>query len=780
MASLLWLIVASLCTQASNYRLPEAGENATTPVSTVSLLQHQLSGDRKILPAQQNREEEEHEVEHVQLLNNESFWWLMGTLVFLVAIAIVKVEIAQPCEQPVEDVHESQPKQPTGRPGQDPEHSNRPDLAHAAFCIMGLITSMMIWGVAQEFVMTQRYSNSAGQTSLLPSSMFVVFCNRITAIWFSSMLLYMQGRTPSMQSRDWVWPALSNSASSWCQYQSLAYVSFALQTSIKTCKLLPVQLISLLRGKPCNIVDFAEGLVITAACMSFAMGVEVHHGQGPETTSIGVFILLGFLVFDACTPHLQDMAYQANPGVDVIQATLSMSKCSALITFTLFLLGGKSLLMANFLISHPGVILHLVVLSIASTIAQYMINYTLKHHGPVFFTLVITVRQAVSVVVSAMLYNHPFSQLAVVAAVILFGTVASRAVRPFVDHHASAAEWQQRHWNSLQIFGNRVRVGPLLVCTAAIHILYGLYGLTQEFLAYHTFQTEIFAFPVFLVAINHTAGVVFALIALRAQKIPILGTQTWLTALPACSNVIATTCQHTALYGLLFPAQTLMKTLKVLPVMIIGAVMKNRSYSILDYAEAAAINCLVAYFVWGYELASDQSAAGLSMKLGLLLMLGYIFVDSFTSNLEDYVYQKVRLDPGQMLLGMCGISAIIAWTVLLLTGEVFGAASFCMKHPSSIIYVGLLAFCSASGGYACTLTVRLYGPAVFTFVMTSRQILSLFFSVICFQHGMDFHYATCLIVIAVLLLASSLRQVVWQVEAIERKNAGPVGHALQK
>ena len=758
---LLWFVVALLCSDAESYRSIETREGGPFSALTVSLLQRQQYGDHKVLPEEQDRKKGEHDVENLQLLNKQGFWWLMGALVLLVAVAVVRVEVAH---ESVEDVQGAQPEQ-------DANESIPSDLVNAAFCIVGLITCMVIWGVAQEFVMTHKYSDSAGHIGFLPSPMFVVFCNRVFTILFCSLLLYVQGKTPSMECQEWAWPALSNSASSWCQYQSLAYVSFALQTSIKSCKILPVQLISLLRGKPCNAVDFAEGLVITVACISFGMSVEARDGQGPDTTSMGAILLLGFMVFDACTPHLQDRAYEASPGVDVLQATLSMSLCSALVTFTLTLLGGQFLSMVNFMLSNPIVVLHLVVLSLASTITQYMINYTVKSHGPVFFTLVITVRQAISVVVSAKLYNHHFSNLAVVAVIILFGTVASRAVRPFVDSHTEMAERQEVHWNSSRMFGSWSRVGSLLGCIIAIHILYGLYGLTQEFLAYHTVHKEIFAFPVFLVAVNHSAGAVFALVVLRIQKIPILGSGTSLTLLPACSDLIATTCQHTALYGLLFPAQTLMKTLKILPVMIVGSVMRIRSYTIFDYAEAVVISGLVAYFVSEYELGAHPSGAVLSMQLGIFLMLVYIFVDALTSNLEDYAYQSARLDPGQMLLGMDGISGVLAWSVLLLTGEVSGAVSFCMRHPDSIAYVGLLAFCSASGCYACLLTVRLYGPAVLTLVMTSRQILSLLLSVICFQHEIDFHYATCLIVISMLLLASSLRRVTEQVNATEAKSS---------
>merc|ERR1712203_279725 len=110
-------------------------------------------------------------------------------------------------------------------------------------------------------------------------------------------------------------------------------------------------------------------------------------------------------------------------------------------------------------------------------------------------------------------------------------------------------------------------------------------------------------------------------------------------------------------------------------------------------------------------------------------MLGYICMDALSSNLEDYVFQSARLDPAQQMMGTEALSAVLAWSLALVCGQVGPAASFLAAHPEALLYVAFFAVTSALGTYVSTVTVRLFGPAVFTLLMMSRQIISLVLSV---------------------------------------------------
>merc|ERR1719482_703317 len=103
---------------------------------------------------------------------------------------------------------------------------------------------------------------------------------------------------------------------------------------------------------------------------------------------------------------------------------------------------------------------------------------------------------------------------------------------------------------------------------------------------------------------SHTCAMFFALAAVAVQGLPKYVPEMKYTVLPALPDLIATTMQHSSLYNLLFPTQTLMKTLKVIPVMLVGRFLKNRTYSTFDYIEGALLTGLVAFFVTNFQLGS--------------------------------------------------------------------------------------------------------------------------------------------------------------------------------
>lgn len=55
----------------------------------------------------------------------------------------------------------------------------------------------------------------------------------------------------------------------------------------------------------------------------------------------------------------------------------------------------------KFLSEYPEALFHVVTLSITSATGQLFIFYTIKKFGPIIFTIIMTTRQMVSLVVSA-------------------------------------------------------------------------------------------------------------------------------------------------------------------------------------------------------------------------------------------------------------------------------------------------------------------------------------------------------------------------------------------
>lgn len=725
---------------------------------------------------------------HKELLNQSAFWWLMGAVVLFVGLAVVRIEVDGSAEsKPLlrESVVPHGEADHTNNLGRGATTGTTEALAadsgttdvrwmlHLIMCGLALNVIQLCWGVLQELVTTSGFTDENGDTTA-PDVQFIILCNRVSACIIAGVILKARRSTVFDELSSSFWPTMSNVAASWCQYRSLFFISFILQTTSKSAKLLPVLILDKLRGKRHTLLDFAEALVIFAGMTVFTVETEIGDiGSSKSTTAVGVGLLAASVLFDSLTPHLQDMAFMGSSTMDPLKMSFSMSFIA-----TIMLLGSQAAtgsLVANIALCWrlPSAMLQLGLLSVTSFLTQYLICYTIRTFGPVMFTLLASLRQILAVLVSVFLFGHTMTDLAVIAIVIIFGTILLRVLRrPGRPPAATArvrdpAGSSERHLSvgSLQQLG---------ICAVAIHFLYCFYTLAQEFLATHTFAGHIFKFPVFIVAMNHTCGALFALFALQFSGIPFRAGSLPITVLPASFNFAATCCQHTALYFMLFPSQTMMKTLKVIPVMLVGRVMKNRQYTAFDYMEGALITILAAYFVWDFQfhLGTEQvvGTGEAASWFGVVLMVGYLFSDSFTSNLEDFAYQRATIDPGHLVFGMEAISALVAWAVLCWEGTFVPAATFLVSNRTTWFYVALLALASGSGAYACTATVRMFGPSVFTLLMTSRQIMSLVLSVWVFQHDLTWNNTLCLGVVAAGILTSSLRRVILDQHEREQPN----------
>jgi solute carrier family 35 (adenosine 3'-phospho 5'-phosphosulfate transporter), member B2 len=136
-------------------------------------------------------------------------------------------------------------------------------------CFVGIQVSYVLWGVAQEQIMTRTY-----KLGKFKSSTFCVFGNRLLALLISMcVVMYNRYTKPKMYnapSSAYIPSSLSNSISSWAQYEALKYLSFPSQVLSKSCKIIPVMLVGiLLNNKSYPMIEYIEALSITAGVALF-------------------------------------------------------------------------------------------------------------------------------------------------------------------------------------------------------------------------------------------------------------------------------------------------------------------------------------------------------------------------------------------------------------------------------------------------------------------------------------------------------------------------------
>ena len=136
----------------------------------------------------------------------------------------------------------------------DQEQTSRTKvLQRLLFCSLMLNITFVTWGALQERMLTRRYPRHTGD--YFTYSYALVFTNRFWTLIMSGMLLlYLKPRlSRSTIIYEYSFPAISNMLSSWCQYESLRYVSFPAVTLFKSFKLAPVMLMGKILGnKTCK------------------------------------------------------------------------------------------------------------------------------------------------------------------------------------------------------------------------------------------------------------------------------------------------------------------------------------------------------------------------------------------------------------------------------------------------------------------------------------------------------------------------------------------------
>ncbi|GMH47639.1 hypothetical protein TL16_g00111 [Triparma laevis f. inornata] len=85
----------------------------------------------------------------------------------------------------------------------------------------------------------------------------------------------------------------------------------------------------------------------------------------------------------------------------------------------------------EFLNANPAALANCLVTSVTSATGQLFIFKTIKDFGPVPFTLIMTIRQILSIVISAVIFAHPINRKCLVGATIVFSVLGSGIYRKY-------------------------------------------------------------------------------------------------------------------------------------------------------------------------------------------------------------------------------------------------------------------------------------------------------------------------------------------------------------
>lgn len=288
-----------------------------------------------------------------------------------------------------------------------------PDGLRIIACVVGVVGSLLVYGILQERIMTRPYSGEQGE-EFFKFSVFLVLNNRILSVCAASIILMAtRGNVaPVAPLYKYAAVSVSNVLATTCQYEALKYVSFPVQTLGKCAKMIPVMIWGyFINSRRYDGADISVAAFITLGCTIFALYGDVSSKaskSGANTSTYGVGLMLGYLGFDGFTSTFQDKLFKGYQ-METYNQMIWVNTCSAAVSF-LWLFSDSSIGQAfDFVGRHPKVMYDIMILSTASMLGQLCILYTIREFGALLFATIMTTRQFLSILLSCIIFMHPLT-----------------------------------------------------------------------------------------------------------------------------------------------------------------------------------------------------------------------------------------------------------------------------------------------------------------------------------------------------------------------------------
>lgn len=302
------------------------------------------------------------------------------------------------------------------------------ECASLAICFCGLMGSYLTWGLLQEKIMTQTYLSADGMRSHFRDSQFLVFANRVSALVLSATWLATRRKHTSVGPLyPFSYCSLSNVLSAWCQYEALKYISFPTQVLSKACKIIPVMVMGrLVSGNKYEPYEYATAALLSAGMGLFMLGASDDYVASRVTTFSGMILLGGYLAADSFTSSWQAALFRARPALTPAHMMCLVNLFSCALTSISLAQQGSFQHSFHFMAQHPSMVWDVVLLSCSSAVGQLFIFHTIARFGAVVFTVIMTVRQAVAILISCMVYGHQVSAAGICGVLLVFLSVLLR------------------------------------------------------------------------------------------------------------------------------------------------------------------------------------------------------------------------------------------------------------------------------------------------------------------------------------------------------------------
>ena len=205
----------------------------------------------------------------------------------------------------------------------------------------------------------------------------------------------------------------------------------------------------------------------------------------------------------------------------------------------------------------------------------------------------------------------------------------------------------------------------------------------------------------------------------------------WTYLQPATTNVIGPTCGMLALKNITYPAQVLVKSSKMVPVMIAATLLHRKKFRFIEYVCAAAISAGVGLFAIKSSTKGNSALQSANPALGYSLVLLNLALDAYTNATQDKINETYKKNTALHMMCWMNFWGALLYSVFLfgITSQGADIVAFCTAQPEAAWDVLLFCICGALGQLFIFFTIHTFGSLVCTMVCTTRKFFSILVSV---------------------------------------------------
>lgn len=226
----------------------------------------------------------------------------------------------------------------------------------------------------------------------------------------------------------------------------------------------------------------------------------------------------------------------------------------------------------------------------------------------------------------------------------------------------------------------------------------------------------------------------------------------WYISIAFC-YLSAMVCTTMALRWINYPTQIITKSSKPIPVMILGAILAQKRYTIQKYFFVILIVVGVSLFIYKDKKAKPGEENSI---LGLVLVAMSLLADGVLGGIEDRVRAKTNPSALNIMFALNFWSSVMLLVAVFATKEIFHFYDFVEKYPEIIMRISVSTLVGSLGQIFIFLMIAGFGALPCSIATTTRKFFNVLISVFWFGNALSKRQWIATVIVFSALLADAL------------------------